>query len=141
MKRTIMVLSGLAVAVLGLAAQTYSIEWSTMGGGGGRSVGGNYVIEGTIGQPDAGPTLQGGAYELQGGFWPGLIVVGPGHTPTLFIQASGVDVIVSWSPETAGFVLETTDDLGSMLWEPAPAGNPLVIPAEGAMRFYRLRSE
>ena len=33
-------------------------------------VGGQYVLTGTIGQPDAGYS-QGGEYELLGGFWPG----------------------------------------------------------------------
>jgi hypothetical protein len=141
MRRTILVAAGLAIAVLGLTAQNYSIEWSTMDGGGGRSAGGGYVLEGTIGQPDAGPALRGGPYELQGGFWPGLIVTGPGETPTLFIQVVGADMILSWAPETSGFSLETTEDLSSGFWQPALEGNPLVLSAEGAMRFYRLRKD
>jgi hypothetical protein len=140
MKRTMMLVTGLAMTVLGLTAQTYTIDWSTLDGGGGRSAGGGYVLEGTIGQPDAGPALRGGTYELQGGFWPGLIVASVGFAPTLFIQVSGDELIVSWTPETAGFVLETTDDLSSG-WEPALDGNPIVIPAEGSMRFYRLRRD
>jgi hypothetical protein len=141
MKRTMMLVTGLAAAILGLSAQPYTIDWSTIAGGGGRSVGGGYVLEGTIGQANAGPVLRGGSYELQGGFWPGLVVIGPGPTPTLFIHALGVEVLVSWTPDTTGFVLETTDDLGSAFWEPAPMGNPIVIPADGEMRFYRLRRD
>jgi len=41
-----------------------------MDGGGGVSSGGQYVLIGTIGQPDAGYSAAGG-YELLGGFWPG----------------------------------------------------------------------
>ncbi len=48
----------------------YDLSWSTIGGGGGRSVGGQYVLTGTIGQPDAG-VMTGGDYEMLGGFWPG----------------------------------------------------------------------
>jgi len=48
----------------------YSIEWYTIDGGGGTSSGGNYVLTGTIGQPDAG-YHGGGQYELLGGFWVG----------------------------------------------------------------------
>ncbi|MCP4708923.1 MAG: hypothetical protein GY869_09885 [Planctomycetes bacterium] len=47
----------------------YEITWSTIDGGGGRSTGGTYTLEGTIGQPDAG-LLSGGDYVLAGGFWP-----------------------------------------------------------------------
>ena len=48
----------------------YQIVWSTIDGGGGQSAGGQYVLNGTIGQPDAGYSA-GGNYELLGGFWPG----------------------------------------------------------------------
>jgi hypothetical protein len=48
----------------------YQIVWSTIDGGGGQSAGGQYVLTGTIGQPDAGYSA-GGNYELLGGFWPG----------------------------------------------------------------------
>ena len=48
---------------------TYNLTWSTIAGGGGRSAGGAYVLEGTIGQPDAG-LMSGGDYVLAGGFWP-----------------------------------------------------------------------
>jgi len=48
----------------------YSISWYTIDGGGGTSSGSNYVLSGTIGQPDAG-YHNGGSYELLGGFWVG----------------------------------------------------------------------
>ena len=48
----------------------YQIVWSTIDGGGGQSSGGKYVLNGTIGQPDAGYS-ESGNYELLGGFWPG----------------------------------------------------------------------
>jgi len=48
----------------------YQIVWSTIDGGGGTSAGGQYVLKGTIGQPDASYS-EGGNYELLGGFWPG----------------------------------------------------------------------
>ena len=51
----------------------YSIRWHTIDGGGGKSTGGQYIVTGTIGQPDAAHS-QSQQYELLGGFWPG----GPG---------------------------------------------------------------
>lgn len=47
----------------------YRIVRSTIDGGG-ISSGGEYILRGTIGQPDAG-VMSGGQYELLGGFWPG----------------------------------------------------------------------
>ena len=67
-------LVGLSVALLfmsGLAQSTqYEITWSTIDGGGAVSSGGQYLVRGTIGQPDAAYS-EGGDYELLGGFWPG----------------------------------------------------------------------
>src|SRR5689334_9102237 len=83
-------------------AQNYSIEWFTVDGGGGTSTGDNYTLSGTMGQPDAG-TLSGGSYTLEGGFWPGLVVPSTTGGPTLFIQLSGANVIISWSPSSPGF--------------------------------------
>ena len=41
-------------------AQSYSIDWFTIDGGGGTSTGGVYSLSGTIGQPDAGGPLTNG---------------------------------------------------------------------------------
>jgi hypothetical protein len=60
----------LMVPALCRGAGSYEISWYTIGGGGGISTGGPYVLTGTIGQPDAAWSA-GGSYELLGGFWPG----------------------------------------------------------------------
>jgi hypothetical protein len=66
--RLILILATLVFA--SVASGDYQIVWSTIDGGGGQSSGGQYVLTGTIGQPDAGYSA-GGNYELLGGFWPG----------------------------------------------------------------------
>ncbi len=50
------------------ASGTFELTWFTVDGGGGTSSGGDFVLSGTIGQPDAG-TLAGGDFTLRGGFW------------------------------------------------------------------------
>ena len=75
MKRLIVVLilAGLLLALsvpAALALSGNDLSWWTVDGGGGGSSGGNYSLNGTIGQPDAG-TLSGGSYTLTGGFWVG----------------------------------------------------------------------
>lgn len=47
------------------------LSWYTIDGGGATwTASGNFELSGTIGQPDAGALMTGGAFELIGGFWP-----------------------------------------------------------------------
>ncbi len=72
-RRIFRLLAPLLLGFVGLtnaAASQYILDWFTIDGGGGQSSGGDYVLTGTIGQPDAG-YLGGGDYELLGGFWVG----------------------------------------------------------------------
>jgi len=57
-------------------AADYDLSWWTVDGGGSGEIGSpaGYTLEGTIGQPDAGPALAQGGYTLIGGFWGGALV-------------------------------------------------------------------
>jgi hypothetical protein len=48
----------------------YDLSWWTVDDGGGPLVAGDYTLNGTVGQPDAGH-LSGSGYTLAGGFWVG----------------------------------------------------------------------
>jgi hypothetical protein len=89
------------VAVLGMAisasAQSYSINWYKIAGGGGTSSNGQYSVSGTIGQPDASGAMTGGQYSVTGGFWSMIQVVQTPGTPELTITRSGNSVIISWA--------------------------------------------
>jgi hypothetical protein len=63
--------------------------------------------------------------------------IAPIPSPTLTIQLVGSSVQISWAGG-AGFSLQQSDSLSSPSWGPAPAGNPVSIPATQAKRFYRL---
>jgi len=130
----------LLLAPLCAAAQSYSIDWFTIDGGGGTSSGGNYTLTGSMGQPDAG-RLAGGNYRLEGGFWPGLIVPSTTGAPTLFIRVSGATITISWAPASPGFSLEHSSTLRPGSWGAAPSGeaNPATIPLGAGPIFYRLR--
>ena len=78
MKRTFSIILGIALISLiltsiTLAAGDYQINWWTVDGGGGssQSADGQYVLNGTIGQPDTGSAF-GNGYTLNGGFWYGI---------------------------------------------------------------------
>ena len=129
----------IAALTVGASAQNYSIDWSTIDGGGGTSAGGAYSLSATIGQPDAG-TMSGGSYSLSGGFWSIEAVALPGM-PKLFIMRSGTNTIISWTPNPPGFVLQGSSNLSAVSWADAlsRSTNPAAIPAPAAARFYRLR--
>ena len=63
------VVEGLAGVVL--ANGTPAIDWYVIGGGGGHSEMGDYVLDGTVGQGVAG-VVNGAPYELCAGFWCGM---------------------------------------------------------------------
>jgi hypothetical protein len=68
------VCAALFIAILVLAASNgFTIPWWTVDGGGGTSQGGEYAVSGSIGQPDTGPLMRGGAYTVVGGFWGGAL--------------------------------------------------------------------
>lgn len=54
--------------VSGQVGGNYDLSWSTIDSGGGTSSGGQYILTGTIGQPDTGRTASC-TYHLSGGFW------------------------------------------------------------------------
>ena len=68
----ILALSGLLNGTV--AAQsggTFVIEKSVIAGGGGRGAGGQFVLDGTVGQHLAGASSSGGGFAVNGGFWGG----------------------------------------------------------------------
>ncbi len=82
-------------------AQSFSLPWHTINGGGGTSTGGLYTITGTIGQPDAGGPMTGGLFSLTGGFWALPQAVQTPGAPTLTIApASPGFATISWTPAT-----------------------------------------
>jgi hypothetical protein len=101
MKSTIFLSSILFMLSAFAYGNQYEIPWSTIDGGSGVSSGGQYIVKGTIGQPDA-AYLAGGQYDLLGGFWPG--------EPSCFVDFEDF-------ARFAGYWLETGSDLPADLYE------------------------
>ena len=137
-----MMIAGWLLALPTLHAQSYSIDWSTIDGGGGTSTGGVYSVTGTIGQPDAGPTMSGGNYSIDGGFWGLIAAVPTPGSPLLTITRSGNSVIVSWPLPSTGWTLQTNGTLNAGTW--VNYGGPIVnntvtnSPPVGNL-FFRLK--
>ncbi|MFN3409757.1 MAG: hypothetical protein ACK45B_12225 [Limisphaerales bacterium] len=123
-------------------AQSYSIPWHTIDGGGGTSTGGVYRVTGTIGQPDAGGPMTNGQYAVTGGFWALPQAVQTAGAPTLTITpASPGFATVSWTPATGtNWILQERLSLTAGTWTNSPSGwtNPVVVPATPPAKFYRL---
>lgn len=73
---SVMVLFLLLWSGAALAGGGFAVPWWTVDGGGGLSQGGNFAVNGTVGQPDAG-TQSSAQYTLYGGFW---VVTAPEDT-------------------------------------------------------------
>src|SRR5208337_3753994 len=103
----------LALTALTAHAQSYSIDWYRISGGGGTSTGGVYAVSGTIGQHDAGNAMSGGNYTVTGGFWSLLAVVQTPGAPLLTILHSGNSVIVSWPVTPGGYTVQQNNNLAN----------------------------
>jgi hypothetical protein len=124
----------------------YTINWSTIDGGGGTSTGGVYAVTGTIGQPDAG-TMSGGSYSMAGGFWGIVSAVQTPGAPLLRIVTTTTNaVVIVWPAASSGFKLQFNADLNTTTWTEV-GQTPAVIGGENQVigspvvgnRFYRLR--
>jgi len=72
-KFTVAILGGLLLAVgMALAGDSASVDWSVVGGGGGRAEAGGYAME-TVGQPVVG-SASANSFQICSGFWCGAAV-------------------------------------------------------------------
>ena len=139
----------LSLAPVTLPAQTYSLDWFTMDGGGGTSTGGVYSVSGMIGQPDAG-VMSGGSYSLVGGFWGVVAAIQTPGAPLLSVERLGGSVRVFWPLPATGFVLDQTASLASppaaISWSQVPIPYSTnathistTVPSPTGHKYYRLR--
>ena len=137
-------------AVVAVCAQTgggFSLNWSTVDGGGGLATGGGFTLHGTVAQPDAADHA-GGAFTLEGGFWPGVHEAVAQPQPLLQIAPVPAGrVTVSWPVELTNWELEASADIASQNWQnlgPSAdvqgAFRQMILPIDAGPRFFRLRS-
>ncbi len=144
MRKTVL---SLLVSLSAFAALAqYSIDWFTIGGGGGTSTGGVYTVSGTIGQSDAG-AMSGGNFSITGGFWSLLSVVPTPGAPLLAITITSTNTaLVSWPSPATDFVLQqNTNSVVSVNWSNVtvtPTDNGtikyIIVNPPAGNRFYRL---
>ena len=99
-------------------AQNYAITKYTIDGGGGASAGGNYVVQGTIGQPDASEASTGGKYAVTGGFWAKFIQIVPTKDgPQLTVRKLENSMVeLKWKDPDNDWALTQSKTLKSADW-------------------------
>lgn len=135
----------LALSASSASAQSYSIDWYKISGGGGTSSNGQFTVSGTIGQHDAGGPMVGGGYSLTGGFWSLLAVVQTAGSPTLRIFLTSTNTaVIAWPASATGFNLQQNTDLKTANWLPAGSSiaagseNQVIITPPAGREFFRL---
>lgn len=127
------------------ATNDYALEWSGFYAGG-TSVGEEFTLTGTIGQPDAG-TLTGGGFTLTGGIQALFAAVPAPGAPTLYFDRTATNtVILSWA--NTGWLLECAHVLGGTAtnwtavpqpWQTNATSVYVIEPFTAGCQFYRLR--
>ena len=140
----LMLLAQLSVA----RAQSYSIDWYKVAGGGGTSTGGTYTVSGTIGQPDASAAMNGGQYSVTGGFWSLINVVQTPGLPNLVIIRNAPNTVkVLWpDPATNTYTLQQNTNLTTTNWVTtgssitnASGTNSITVTLPTGNLFFRLK--
>jgi hypothetical protein len=136
------------VAAMVAPAQSYTLDWSTIDGGGGSSTSGVYSVSGTIGQSDVGQ-MSGGKFSVDGGFWGVIAIVPTPGAPSLTIaRATTNSIVISWPSPSNGWTLQQNGNVNSADWTDvlrAPADDwtnksVTVLPTLNNV-FYRLRKQ
>lgn len=154
MKSQFILKTSLAVATLLLLltvtvahAQSYSIDWYKIAGGGGMSTGAVYSVSGTIGQPDASlQSMSGGSYQLTGGFWSIIAAVQTLGLPDLTIIRNGANSVQVVWPATGTYTLQTNNNLATANWTTYSGNinstggtNSITISPPSGNLFFRLK--
>ena len=85
--------------------------------------------------------MTNGQYAVTGGFWALSTAVQVTGAPTLtIVPAAPGNALIFWTPATPGFVLQETLSLSPTNWMNSASGatNPIIVPANSPVRFYRL---
>jgi hypothetical protein len=143
----VLLLSTIKHGLSTLHAQSYSVDWYKISGGGGSSTGGIYSVSGTIGQPDASAAMSGGNYSVAGGFWALINVVQTPGAPTLYISHASNTVTVYWQ-DVAGWNLVQSGNLTTPIGSWSASSSPTLTSGTNYLNltnpagnlFFRLKN-
>ncbi|MGH9948332.1 MAG: hypothetical protein ACRD6X_14210, partial [Pyrinomonadaceae bacterium] len=90
----------------------FVVSKSVIAGGGGRTAGGTFTVDGTVGQSLAGTTSTGGSFNLQSGFWAGGANAIPGVSTLFDYDGDGKTDVSVWRPSEGTWYLLLTENGG-----------------------------
>ena len=143
----------MAILTLGVGvgiAQNFTLDSSTIDGGGGESSGGPYTLSGTIGQPDTGKSSSK-PYAMAGGFWGLYGSFSSPEAPDMSISYDPEldEITVSWELPAKGWLLDESPmlGLGAFPWEEVPEESYqsnathrfVTVSSPTGSNFFRLR--
>ena len=140
-KTNLLLLSVLGFSTL-CSKGDYSLQWSTIGSGDRLERAGAYVLNGTVGQADAG-NAAGGNYTLMSGFWSGFDATSDDFRLTIHANKK---IVLLWPAKYGDCILQTKTSLSSGSWVDV-ASTPTIIgdqcqvttPKTSGSQFFRLR--
>jgi hypothetical protein len=145
--KSCLIITGFFLLTLGTHAQTYSIGWDVIAGGGGTTTGGVYSVSSTVGQQVAGGALVGGTYSLSSGFWSLYAVSTPGAPALSILLPDPHTVVVAWSASATGWTLQQNINLVSGTWitltntvNIVNGQNQIVLSPTIGEHFFRLKN-
>lgn len=111
----------------------FNLEFSIIAGGGGKSEGGGFSLEGTAGQSNAGTNVSGGSFNLQDGFWsfdqlaPTAALVNVGGR-VIKADGQGIGKVFVTITDTTNLTYQTqTSSFGYYRFSDIPVGSTYVI--------------
>ena len=126
------------------SAQSYSLDSSTIAGGGGSAAGSVYSITGTIGQPLVGE-ITNANYSVQSGFWGVWTSISTPSAPLRIFRTATNAVVVAWPANLSGYSLRQSPDVNASNWSSVTNSvtvlgdeNQVIIPNPVGSRFFRL---
>lgn len=144
--KSFLITTGLSLLTLGTQAQTYSIDWDVIAGGGGTVTGGVYSASSAIGQMVAGGSLAGGVYSVSSGFWSLYAVATPGAPTLSLLLSDPKTVVVAWPSSATGWTLQQSTDLVTGTWitltntiSTVNGQNQVLFSLPNNNHFYRLQ--
>jgi hypothetical protein len=73
--------AGIGVALAQSSSASFSVPRQSIDGGAQRAASATYGLNGTLGQPDAGPAMSSATFSLRGGFHRAAVASGPQPDP------------------------------------------------------------
>jgi len=153
MKLTRLLFLSLVCPALAGAAESLSIDWYTVDGGGGSTSAGDFTLSGTVGQPDAGALIASGYdFAVFGGYWGqfGDVIPVPPERPVLSISFAGPNsLLLFWPASQAGYLVQKrladAQSWNDLTTTPVVVGNEYQValsftPAD-APTYFRLRKQ